>query len=177
MTAAVTPAAAPAWRRCAATAARLLLAGVWIVAGSLKAVDLDASVRGVRAYRLLPEVGAQIIGAGLPLIEICIGVLLLAGLGVRIVAVLSALMFAMFIVGISSAWARGLQIDCGCFGSGGELSARESPGYGWELARDAGLLLVAAALARYPASRFATENVLFRARREAGVYGKEAPTQ
>jgi uncharacterized membrane protein YphA (DoxX/SURF4 family) len=45
---------------------RLVLGGVWIVAGLSKVTDLGASVRAVRAYRLLPEVAAQVVGAGLP---------------------------------------------------------------------------------------------------------------
>jgi len=44
-------------------------------------------VRAVRAYRLLPETAAQLVGAGLPVAEIALGVLLLVGLGVRAAAV------------------------------------------------------------------------------------------
>jgi uncharacterized membrane protein YphA (DoxX/SURF4 family) len=161
----------------AATVARLLLAGVWIVAGWLKAVDLDASVRAVRAYQLLPELAAQIVGAGLPLVEIVVGLLLLVGLGVRIAAAVSAVMLAAFVLGIASAWARGLQIDCGCFGSGGTLAAGQSPTYGWELARDAGLLLVAAALARHPLTRYAVDNRLSRARVPIPYTGEEHLTR
>jgi hypothetical protein len=60
----------------------------------------------------------------------------------------------VFLVGVGSAWARGLQIDCGCFGGGGEVAAGRT-GYPGEVARDVGLLLVALALARRPASRLA----------------------
>jgi uncharacterized membrane protein YphA (DoxX/SURF4 family) len=160
----------------AATIARLLLAGVWIVAGYLKVVDLDASVRAVRAYQLLPELAAQIVGAGLPLVEIGVGLLLLVGLGVRVAAAMSALMLAAFVLGIASAWARGLQIDCGCFGSGGTLAAGQSPTYGLELARDIGLLLVAAALARHPHTRCAVDDRLSQARIPTPSTGEEHPT-
>ncbi|WP_308259116.1 MauE/DoxX family redox-associated membrane protein [Pseudonocardia sp. H11422] len=152
------------WVPWASTLARLVLGVVWIVAGALKVGDLDASVRAVRAYRLLPEIAAQMIGAGLPLAEITLGVLLLVGLGVRIVAIVSAVLMAAFVVGIASAWIRGLQIDCGCFGSGGELAAGESPAYGVELARDGALLLITVLLARWPRSRFALDGVLLRER-------------
>ena len=51
-----------------------------------------------------------------------------------------------FILGIASAWARGLSIDCGCFGGGGEVGANDTK-YPQEIARDvlfaaAGLWLV-----------------------------------
>ncbi|MDN5859453.1 MAG: DoxX family membrane protein [Pseudonocardia sp.] len=148
--------------RVLATLARLLLGGVWLWAGLAKVTDLDASVRAVRAYDLLPEALVPPIGAALPLVEILLGVLLVVGAFVRPAAIGSAVLMAAFVAGIASAWARGLRIDCGCFGSGGLLAADEEPTYGWELARDAGLLLVAVLLAWRPASRFALEDVLGR---------------
>lgn len=145
--------AAPArsgWAVWALVVVRLVLGGVWIAAGAAKIADLDASVRAVRAYRLLPELAAQVLGAALPPLEIALGVLLIAGIGVRVAAVVSTVLLAAFVVGIASAWARGLRIDCGCFGSGGELAAGESPGYGWDLLRDGALLLASALLVRWP---------------------------
>jgi uncharacterized membrane protein YphA (DoxX/SURF4 family) len=137
------------------TAGRLLLGGVWLVAGASKITDLDASVRAVRAYRLLPETAAQVVGAGLPVVELLLGVLLVVGAGVRAAAAVSAVLMLAFVVGIASAWARGLQIDCGCFGSGGELAAGQDPGYGLDLARDAALMVLALLLTRWPAGRLA----------------------
>jgi uncharacterized membrane protein YphA (DoxX/SURF4 family) len=144
------------------TAARIVLGAVWIVAGSAKVTDLAGSVRAVRAYRLLPEGAAQVVGAGLPVVEIALGVLLLAGLGTRIAAAISSGLFIVFIVGIASAWARGLRIDCGCFGGGGDLGRQADPAYGIELARDFGLLLLAALVVALPRGRFALDRYLFR---------------
>ena len=146
----------------AVTIARLVLGGVWIAAGASKLTDLDASVRAVRAYRLLPETAAQIVGAGLPPVEILLGVLLVVGAGVRVSAVVSALLMSAFVVGIASAWVRGLRIDCGCFGSGGELAAGEDPTYGLELARDGGLLLLSLLVAARPPGRLALDGVVRR---------------
>ncbi|MPZ66464.1 MAG: DoxX family membrane protein [Pseudonocardiaceae bacterium] len=143
-----------------ATVARLALGTVWVVAGVLKIGDPAASVRAVRAYQLLPEPVVQIVGAGLPAAELVLGVLLITGLGVRVGAVLSALLLAAFVVGIAAAWARGLRIDCGCFGSGGELGPGQEPSYGPELARDAGLLALAGLLTWWPRSRFAVDGWL-----------------
>ena len=52
-----------------------------------------------------------------------VGLCLLCGLVTRVAAVVSAVLQLAFIIGISSAWARGLQIDCGCFGGGGGPTA------------------------------------------------------
>ena len=50
-------------------------------------------------------------------------------------------MFLAFIFGISWAWAKGLSIECGCFGGGGRKIGASSE-YKWDIARDTGLLLL-----------------------------------
>ena len=142
-----------------ALAARLLLGGVFVVAGLLKLPDPAAAVRAVRAYRLLPEVLVGPVAFGLPVVEVAVGLALLAGVFVRTAAVASALLLAVFLVGVGSAWARGLQIDCGCFGGGGQVQTGQTA-YPAEVARDTALLLVALALARWPHSRLALANRL-----------------
>jgi uncharacterized membrane protein YphA (DoxX/SURF4 family) len=122
---------------------RLSLAGVWLYAGITKAGDLAASGRAVKAYQILPNGVAELAGAVLPFVEIGLGLLLLVGVATRLAAVVSAALLAGFAAGIASAWTRGLQIDCGCFGAGGELATGEDPSYPIELGRD--LLLLAAA--------------------------------
>ena len=62
----------------------------------------------------------------------------------------------LFIAGISQAWARGLSIDCGCFGGGGTINPKDTK-YLPEIARDTGLVLISLYLFRYPSSRFALE--------------------
>ena len=68
------------------TAARLVLGGVFLVAGALKVIDPQSSVAAVRAYRLLPSSLTTIVGWGLPFAEIALGVLLLIGVATRAVA-------------------------------------------------------------------------------------------
>ena len=147
------------------TGARLGLATVWLVAGGLKVTDLAGSGRAVNAYQLMPFSAAQVVGAAQPFLEIALGVLLLIGLSVRLTAGISAVLLLLFIAGIVSAWARGLQIDCGCFSSGGELGAGEDPGYGWDIARDVGFLALAGLLLWRPATRFSLDGVLMRSAR------------
>jgi uncharacterized membrane protein YphA (DoxX/SURF4 family) len=129
--------------------ARLVVGGVWIAAGLLKLPDPAASVRAVRAYRILPESTVSVVGYGLPVLEICLGLLLIIGLGTRAVASLSAVLMLAYIIAISSAWARGLQIDCGCFGGGG-YAANATSKYPWEIARDVGLFAASAFLVVWP---------------------------
>lgn len=141
-----------------ATVARLVLGGTFVVAGILKLPDPAAAVRAVRAYRLLPEALVGPVAFGLPMIEIVVGLALVAGVFVRTAALASAVLLVVFIVSVGSVWARGLQIDCGCFGKGGAVAAGDTA-YPAEIGRDVGLLIVALALARWPRSRFALETV------------------
>jgi uncharacterized membrane protein YphA (DoxX/SURF4 family) len=137
-----------------ATAARLVLGGVFVVAGALKIPDPAAAVRAVRAYQLLPESLVAPVAFGLPVLEIAVGLALLAGVYVRTAAIASAVLLVVFLFGVGSAWARGLQIDCGCFSGGGPVAAGETA-YPLEVSRDIALLFIALALARWPASRWA----------------------
>jgi uncharacterized membrane protein YphA (DoxX/SURF4 family) len=147
------------WWPWAGLVARLGVGAVWVVAGLLKLPDPDESIRAVRAYRLLPEAVVPAVGYGLPVLELAVGLLLLLGLGTRVAAVISALLFLLFVVGIASAWARGWQIECGCFGGGG-FTADATAQYPWEIARDVGLLALSAALVARPRTAWALDNRL-----------------
>jgi uncharacterized membrane protein YphA (DoxX/SURF4 family) len=141
--------------------ARLVTGGVWIYAGAVKLPDPYASVQAVRAYELLPSSVAEAVGYLLPPLEIVVGLALVLGLLTRGAAVVSAVLFVVFIVGIASVWARGMEIDCGCFGGGGyDPDARSN--YPWEIARDAALLLASCYLVWLRRSRVALDNLLFR---------------
>jgi uncharacterized membrane protein YphA (DoxX/SURF4 family) len=138
------------------TAARLVLGAVFLTAGGLKVIDPQSAVAAVDAYRLLPSSVATIVGWGLPFAEMALGLLLLAGVATRVVAVVAALLLLVFIAAVASAAARGLSIDCGCFGGGGEVAPGQTA-YGREVIQDIGLLLPALWLMWQPHSRFALD--------------------
>ena len=138
------------------TLARITLGGVLFVAGYLKAGSPDKSQMAVRAYEVLPISLANPIGLVLPYAEVGLGLLLILGVYIRVSAVLGGAIMVVFIAAISQAWARGLTIDCGCFGGGGQVAANETK-YLSEILRDSGLVLLAIYLFRYPSTRFAVE--------------------
>lgn len=148
------------WRLWAATGARLLLAAVWAWAALAKINDPDAAVRAVRAYQLLPEALVRPVAWGLPFAELALALLLATGLATRLAAAGSAVLLGLFMVAIAAAWARGLQIHCGCFGGGGPATGVDAGDYLGELVRDAALLAVAALLAWRPQSRLALDRRL-----------------
>lgn len=141
------------------TLARLGLAAVWLVSGGLKAADPLQTTVAVHAYDVLPSLGVELVAAVLPWLEIALGLLLLVGLGTRLVAVLSGVVLLAFVAGVTQAWARGLTIDCGCFGGGGQVAPGQTQ-YVQELVRDAGFLAMAAWLAVRPRTLFALDSRL-----------------
>lgn len=134
--------------------ARLALGGVLVVAGALKVSDPNAAIRAVTAYQLLPSDMATLVGYGLPFFEIMLGLLLVVGLATRAAAATAGVVMVVFIAAVASAWARGLSIDCGCFGGGG---ATEDPQYLPEILRDLLFLGLACWLVAFPASRWALD--------------------
>lgn len=136
--------------------ARFILGGVLIVAGALKVGNLQKSAMAVRAYEMLPIWLANLFGYVLPWIEIGIGSLLVVGALVKINGLLGALIMLAFIIAIAQAWARGLSIDCGCFGGGGSIDPEDTK-YLSEIIRDIGLLGLGVFLYFYPKGRFALE--------------------
>ncbi len=157
--AAATPSRRP-WPEWVTLAARLVLGITLIVAGALKVTRLDASVQSVRLYQLLPWDITAAVGSALPIIEIAVGLLLVTGTFTRVSAVVGSLLMLAFIIGIASVWARGISIDCGCFGGGGAVEASQTQ-YPLEIARDVGLLLTGAWTVWRPRSPFAIDNWLF----------------
>lgn len=143
--------------------ARLVLGGVLLVAGWLKIRDLVGSTQNVMAYEIFDYEISRLIGTVLPVVEIAVGLLLVIGLLTRAAAWVSAGLMVVFIVGIASAWARGLSIDCGCFGTGGPV-APEDTRYLSEILRDLGLLAAAAWLIVRPRTPLSVDSFLMRGR-------------
>lgn len=136
--------------------ARLILGGVLFAAGYLKVGTPDKSQMAVRAYEMLPISIANLLGLILPFVEVVIGALLILGSLTRFMAVLGGFTMIVFIIAIAQAWARGLNIDCGCFGGGGSVAPGETK-YLQEILRDIGLVFLAAYLIRYPSTKFSLD--------------------
>ena len=135
---------------------RLILGVVLLVAGGLKVGNLPKSAMAVRSYEMLPIPLANFLGYTLPWIEIGLGLLLIVGVTVKISGALGALTMLAFIIAIAQAWARGLSIDCGCFGGGGAIDPEDTK-YLSEIIRDIGLMALGIFLYFYPKGRFALE--------------------
>jgi uncharacterized membrane protein YphA (DoxX/SURF4 family) len=117
---------------------RLGLGGIFLLAGLTKLGVPASFAEDIRAYEMpLPDALVQIMAVGLPPLEVGLGVWLLAGLFTRFAAAISGALMAVFLVAITQAAARGLDINCGCVAAG-------PPGAAGPTANPLGLALVQA---------------------------------
>ena len=94
---------------------RLALGGVFIYAGALKIVDASEFARAIHNYQLTPRLVSTLVAVYLPWLEVLAGLALIARrlpLGATLAL---TTMSAVFLIALTSAWLRGLDISCGCF--------------------------------------------------------------
>lgn len=142
------------------TVIRLVLGVVWIWAAAAKLSSPRPFVQAVRAYDVTPEWMSQAIGYGLPVLELCLGIVLILGVAVRIVAIASGVLFVVFLLAIIQAAIRGIEVQCGCFGDGGTTTGGTA--YTLDILRDLALVLLAAFLVYWPATRISIDEFVAR---------------
>lgn len=113
---------------------RLLLAGVFGYAAAIKILDPQAFATDIDHFRLLPYWLASFAGAYLPWLELFCAAAVFFRRCERGALLLLIGLCAMFSGALASAWARGLDISCGCFGHS-EISTN----FPWAIARAAAL--------------------------------------
>ncbi len=122
---------------------RLLVGGAFVFAGVLKIVDPAKFASDVANYRLVPHELTNLVAILVPWIEFTTGTFVLAGIWLRAAALVITSLTVLFFAVITLALARGLNIECGCFGTiGGKHIGLVN------LAIDSTLLVLAALLAR-----------------------------
>ena len=123
---------------------RLALAAVFLYAGVVKLISPDAFLADIESYRLLPYRAAWLIAYYLPALEVLVGVAILVPAWNRAAALVMGGMMGVFILALLSAWARGLDISCGCFGR-----SPETRQYLWLFVRDILLVVALVGVWRY----------------------------
>jgi putative oxidoreductase len=96
-------------------AVRLILGVVFIYASLEKIQNPAGFAQAIYNYRMVPVPLINMMAVLLPWLELLCGVLIIVGVFVRGSALLIGAMLAVFIVALSSALLRGLDISCGCF--------------------------------------------------------------
>lgn len=97
------------------TILRVALGVVFIVASLDKMGNPESFAENIANYRLLPYRLINISAIVLPWLEVITGSLLVLGVWIRASAVLTCGLLGVFILAISQALLRDLDISCGCF--------------------------------------------------------------
>lgn len=139
--------------------ARLLLGAMWLFYCLPKLGASDANAASVRNFQILPGGLVNVFAYAQPYVELALGLLVIAGLGTRLVAVLSALLLLTYIGGIASLGARGIHITCGCGGAGGQVAVGKTR-YTLDILRDTLYLVPAVWLIWKPKSKFSADAAL-----------------
>ncbi len=129
---------------------RLLLGAVFVAAGVMKIWDFHqgawatpAFYEDIANYHIIESSDAVMLSAVyLPWLEFVIGGALLLGRATAGAAAIAAGLMLVFIAALASAWSRGLDIACGCFGH--ENATANFP---FLMVRDCALLCAALAVA------------------------------
>jgi uncharacterized membrane protein YphA (DoxX/SURF4 family) len=118
---------------------RVVLGAIFVYAAWIKLRDpWQLFAMSIDAYRILPLQAVELAARVIPWLELVIGLLLIAGLCLRISSTIVSLILLTFFVIMVRAYAKGMAIDCGCFGPGEAIS--------WKTLLRDGTLLAAALL-------------------------------
>lgn len=116
---------------------RLVVSAAFILAALPKIQDPAAFAVSVQGYRIVTANLAMWIALALPWLELVTGFGLLIPQIRRGSALVITLLLIAFIALHASAWARGLDINCGCFNA---HESEKTPDYLWLILRNIGLL-------------------------------------
>ena len=119
--------------------AQILLGLLFLIASLAKIVDVTSLARQVHNFRLVPLWSEHLVAMTLPWIELMAGLALVLGIRARAGAWVAGALLLAFSVGIVLAMARGLNFECGCFGTA------DGTRVGWtKLGENLGMLVLAA---------------------------------
>lgn len=98
---------------------RVILGFIFIYAGMEKISDPEGFARSINNYKLLPFSFINVAALILPWVEVTTGLLLLFGIVSKESAFILSSLLIVFFIAITISLFRGLNIDCGCFGTAG----------------------------------------------------------
>ncbi len=137
---------------------RLLLGGLLVAAGALKAGDPSSLAANIAAFRLLPAAIVGPLALALPYLELMLGGYLIVGLFTRVAATLATFEFLSYAAVIASAVVRRIPAGCGCFGP------RDTALADWpHVVLDLALAAASAVVAYAAPGAFAVDRILRRA--------------
>lgn len=134
-------------------AARFFMAFVWIRAAIPKIGNVMDVTQTIAAYEIFTRDWSYLLAQLIGPLELAGGILLLLGIKLRPAGWVSIGVLTLFIIGMLSAWQRGLIIDCGCFNPSAE--GEEGTNLLATVGRDALYILITGFMIYRPFKRFA----------------------
>ncbi|MFB3788350.1 MAG: MauE/DoxX family redox-associated membrane protein [bacterium] len=98
-------------------AVRIFLGVILMYAGWLKLFDMTGMAQSIENFRIVPIPLVNLFAMVLPPVEVITGLCLILGIAMEGALAITTALFAVFTVAIQSAIWRGLDIECGCFGT------------------------------------------------------------
>jgi putative oxidoreductase len=98
---------------------QVVLGLLFLAAALAKIVDPASLAKEVHNFHLVPFWSEHLVAITLPWVELVAGLALVLGIRARAGAWLAGALLAGFTVGVALAMARGLNFECGCFGTAG----------------------------------------------------------
>ena len=119
---------------------RILLAGIFLAAGIAKLREpwLQFAI-SINTFKIVPDSLLEPIARTLPWFEVVVGLAILSGIGLKWTSTLASIILAGFLSLLIRSLALGLDVDCGCFGSGEHLGPMT-------IARDSIMLILSLAV-------------------------------
>jgi uncharacterized membrane protein YphA (DoxX/SURF4 family) len=96
---------------------RIIVGFIFILTGISKIVDPALFAREISNYDMMYLPLINLMAITLPWVELVVGILFILGVRVKANIILLAAMLLMFNFAVAVAWARGLDINCGCYSS------------------------------------------------------------
>ena len=94
---------------------RLLVGGVLLIAAVSKIANPNRFLSAIFAYDMpLPDLALRVIAVSLPWLELLCGIFLIARIWIDAARLWAVILFGIFLIATGQAWARGLDISCGC---------------------------------------------------------------
>ncbi|MFQ6616577.1 MAG: MauE/DoxX family redox-associated membrane protein [Fidelibacterota bacterium] len=103
---------------------RVILGGMLMVASFDKIVDPASFQQVISNYQMIPYAYTNLLAIVLPWLELYVGACLIVGIFVDGASFLTMGLMLVFIVALSQATLRGLDIECGCFKGASKVGIR-----------------------------------------------------
>lgn len=132
---------------------RIVLGFIFIFAAVTKVTNPEGFAQSIYNYKLMPDILINFLALVFPWIELVAGILLIFGISVKENSAILSGLLVVFIVVIAISLLRGLNIDCGCFGTieGSKVGLKK-------ILENVGLLLLGLILIKHDSKYFSISN-------------------